>query len=439
MKFWFYTSLILLPFGKILSVRLVEAETKTMLLVPFDLALGMLTLSCILHAWSNRRPKPIRSSISHGTLAFLLWAVFSLVFNVVYFGLNISNAVLSALYLIRWIECFSFFYASKQLVLADPQKARRVVSLLILGAVCFASFGIIQSVYFPDFALTLNPEARPYIDFDSQGHRLVSTFLDPNIAASYISLFCLLSLSQYLHLKERIMPLLILGAALLLTLSRGGILGFGIGAMILLFQIRPLTKGLITITGVFLVLALVTYPIVKDELEERNRISITDDSAMMRLEHIASGLRIAGSNVITGVGFNTLGFVLSTFDVQQEGALSFGFDADFLTMLVLTGSVGLIVYLNIYRLAFKSINVVSRPPSTLLNIAVAKGVLAGTVGALVSSCFSQAVLFPAIMASMWTLWGMVEAQQVTLTDVTVAQCAERSGSKALTSLPAATL
>jgi hypothetical protein len=435
MKFWFYTALILIPFGKGLSVRLAEAETKTFMLVPFDVVLGMLALSCILHAWSNRKTKPPSSSISNATLAFVLWAVCSLVFNVFYFGISASNAALSALYLIRWTECFSFFYASRQLVLANPKRAHWIVSLLTLSAVCFSGFGIIQAAYFPDFALMLNPDARPYIDFDPQGHRLVSTYLDPNIAAGYLSFFCLIALSMYMHLRKWLASFLLLGASLLLTLSRGGILGFIVGAAIILSQARKLTKGLVMIAGSLVLMTFLAYPFVKEEIEERNRISVTDDSAMMRLEHIATGVRIATSNLVTGVGFNTLGFVLPTFDVQQEGALSFGFDTDLLTVLVLTGITGLLLYLNIYRLVFRSARFVATSPLAPPTIAVARGVSAGTVGLLISSCFSQTVLFPAIMACMWTFWGLLEAPQIAPTHVTIPSSMKGSLGGALTPLP----
>ena len=52
----------------------------------------------------------------------------------------------------------------------------------------FAGFGIVQSAFLPNFAQRIYPDARLYLDWDPQGHRLVSTFLDPNFAGAFILL-----------------------------------------------------------------------------------------------------------------------------------------------------------------------------------------------------------------------------------------------------------
>lgn len=170
--------------------------------------------------------------------------------------------------------------------------------------------------------------------------------------------------------------------------------------------------------------AALLYPFVKSELEDTQRMSVSDDSAMMRIQRWTSGLIIAEDNLITGVGFNTLGFVSPVFGIENEGAHAFGFEGDLLVILALTGVVGLILYLNIYRSAFKAAKKIRSVYRPGFASAVARGASAATVGLIISSWFSQTILFPAIMSCMWTLWGIIEAQTAVASgnDIQFSEC-----------------
>jgi O-antigen ligase len=346
------------------------------------------------------------------TLAFLAWAAASLAINAWYYGLNGSELFFSALYLVRWVECFAFFYAAREVVVANSEDAARLVKVLVIGVAAFCLFGFIQSLFLPNFALLLNADARPYIDFDPQEHRLVSSFLDPNIAAGYVLLFGVIAFSLYVEgLRKWVWGLAVLFLALLMTLSRGGLLGFGIGILLVLFRTnRSSRKRAYSLLIPTLLVMAIAYAISSADIQQLDKLGVTDDSAMMRLARWNFGLNIVKERPIVGVGFNTLGFVFERMGIDQRGAGAFGFEGDLIVILALTGVIGLALYLNIYRIVFRNAIRSALQSPDQFKRALARGTGAATFGLLVSSCFSQIILFPAIMACMWTLWGIMEAQ-----------------------------
>jgi hypothetical protein len=407
MKGLFLAALALLPFGRLLNLSLFEGGGKMASLSVLDLLLAVLTLVYV-GRWMVRRQKPFVGQGMAGAIGlFAGWALVSLLFNAHFYELQPREAFFSGLYLMRWVHYAAFFFLACS-YLEGPKDAGLLVRWLLWGAVAFTLFGVLQAVFLPDFALHLHPEARPYVDYDPQGHRLVSTFLDPNIAAGYIVFFCLIALSFYMHGFEGclwIVLLLLLG--LLLTLSRGGLAGLLIGGGLLVFGSRAVVRarlaslaalGAALVAGVYLALA--------PKLEEYQRIAVTDESALMRVRDWLAALEMAKENLISGIGFNTFGFVSWRFGLEREGGLAFAVAGDILLILVLTGIVGLLFYLRIYRQVFRALAGLKQSPRSW-DVAYASGVRAATLAALVSSSFSTVVLYPQIMAVLWTSWAIV--------------------------------
>ena len=102
------------------------------------------------------------------------------------FGLSAFDAFVSVSYLARWL----FYFAVYVVVINTVRAAdvNRVWSALEATILAFAAFGIFQSAFLPGFAQMVYPDSRPYLDWDIQGRRLVSTWLDPNYAGAFIAI-----------------------------------------------------------------------------------------------------------------------------------------------------------------------------------------------------------------------------------------------------------
>src|ERR1051325_4673622 len=170
------------------------------------------------------------------------------------FGLNSFGVAVSLLYLVRWL-----FYFATYVVVINCVRASSVDDVwraLETAILIFAAFGIFQSAFLPDFAQTVYPESRRYYDWDPQGHRLVSTLLDPNFAGGFILIGLLVSLSR-LAAGARVgsWKLLLLTTALLLTASRSSILAFMVGCTVIVL-VRGVSKRMLRAIGLGAVLLL---------------------------------------------------------------------------------------------------------------------------------------------------------------------------------------
>src|ERR1043166_4609931 len=134
-----------------------------------------------------------RSLVVDTTAAFaLLFAgvgLFSAVAAVPRFGITPHDLFISLLYLARWLAYFAIYLYVINNVRADDVKP--VWRTLTTVMVMFAAFGVFQSLFLPGFAQMVYRDSGAY-DWDAQGHRLVSTVLDPNLAASMIMLVLLI-------------------------------------------------------------------------------------------------------------------------------------------------------------------------------------------------------------------------------------------------------
>ena len=102
-----------------------------------------------------------------------------------------------------------------------------------------------QAIFIPHFAQVVYPDSRVVIDFDEQGHRLVSTVLEPNMAGAMIMLVLLVQLAQLAGgVRLSSWKPLLLFAALIATLSRSSMLGLIVGSVIILLA-RGISKRLL--------------------------------------------------------------------------------------------------------------------------------------------------------------------------------------------------
>jgi O-antigen ligase len=322
------------------------------------------------------------------------------------FGLTGMDAVVSLAYLARWLAYFGIYLV----VINDvrPVDVADVWHSLESMMLVFAAFGLLQAAFIPHFAQVVYPESRVGVDWDEQGHRLVSTVLEPNIAGAMIIVVLLIQLAQ-LSAGERV-PIwkpTLLFAALAATLSRSSFLGLMVGAGIIL-AVRGISRRMVRFGILILVLLVPIIPRAVEFAEKYNKISVSDASAMSRVVSWVRVLSVWWDNKLFGIGFNTYRFVLPHYGYEAAAGVS-GSSADggLLFIALMTGAVGVGLYLGMLWLVIRRCRTVWRNPfAERSHQALATGIAAGTVAVCVHSFFVNSLLTPFVMEPLWVLWGL---------------------------------
>jgi hypothetical protein len=339
--------------------------------------------------------------VAFATVGFVsaLWAVPR-------FGLSGLALLVSLAYLVRWFVYFLVYLVVINIVRGDDVMAvwRSLEAMMLV----FAVFGIIQSIFIPHFAQVVYPESRVFVDWDEQGHRLVSTMLEPNIAGSMIMLMLLVNVAQ-LSAGERVAVWkpLIFFAALVASLSRSSFLGLAVGLTVIV-AVRGVSRRMLRFGAVVGVAFLAALPRLVDYAMRFNKLSVSDASAMSRVINWLRALEVWADNPILGIGFNTFGFVVERYGGIRAGAGSYSSDGGLLFIAVMTGVVGLALYVAMLVYVFRSCRRVWRDaelPASWRALAV--GVGAGVPAILAHATFVNSILTPFVMEMLWVLWGLV--------------------------------
>lgn len=403
MKLLVLFCLLLVPLGHLADFRLWQAAGKGAVVMPLEVALCLVAaLYLIKHLGPGRAAPLVRAPYWALPVVFAAWSFASLGVNTSFYGLTLRQAAFSSLYLARWCACAVLYYAVSEL---DNSDRRLAVRTACAGASGLAAFGIYQAIFLPNFAFIVNPMARVGIDADVQGHRLVSTILDPNIAGGFLAIFALLAMAMYLHGRRLwIFPLTLFLAAMIMTVSRGTFAGFVAGLCVLVAS-RGTGKKRLLWVGLLAAIGIVAlWPYLSAEIAHFHRLTIRDPSARSRFRDWALAYSIWTRNWVMGIGYNTFGFVMPLFGVQRIGGSAFGFAGDFALLAVTTGAVGVGLYAAMLaRLAASAARL-----GRLAADPWARGLGAGTRASIIScvtcSLFTSVLLYPSVMTICWVLW-----------------------------------
>jgi O-antigen ligase len=396
-------ALVLMWLGNLGRIPLVSTETKEAPLLVNELLL-VLTLAVGLVACLQARSVRI-DGVAAAAAAFAVIGAGSAVVSAARYGLTGFELTLSLAYLARWVA-----YAGLYVVVVnsarddDAEPLWRTLERVVLA---FAAFGIVQSFFLPGFAQMVTPNETAAVTWDRQGRRLVSTLLDPNFAGALIVLVLLVQLARVAHGDRvaRWKPLLLL-AGVFLTVSRSTVLALGVGGLVIV-SARGLNRRLLATAGIAAALTLPVLPLIIRFAASFNKFSI-DASAMDRTVSWLRALTIVADHPVFGVGFNTYGFVSRAYGWDPVGGQSYTLDGGLLFVTVMTGFVGLAVYLFMLALVARRCRRVWRdrtaPPEAR---GTALGVAAATAALVVHSVFVNSLLLPFIMQPLWILWGVV--------------------------------
>lgn len=396
-------ALLLLCVSNLIRMPVAETGVSRAPIVLNDLFAGLVVVAGVL---VTLRTRSLR--LDDVTLAALLFAAvggLSALAAVPRFGLTAFEVMLSLAYLARWL-----LYLALYVVVINHVRQRdvwRVWGALETAMLIFAAFGIVQSIFLPNFAQMLYPESRLYFDHDPQGHRLVSTILDPNLAAAMLLTVLLVQLAQ-LSTGAKVAgwkPALLL-VALMLTLSRSGVLAFAVGGAVIV-ALRGINKRTLRFAGVGLLVLLALSPRILELAQKYSRLTLSDASAASRVVGWGRAVGTFLEHPWVGIGFNTYGFVQERRGVAAVGIASYSVEGGLLFIAVMTGLVGVTLYSGmLWRVVRRCRRLWRTQAATPEQRGFAIGVAAMTVAMVVDSLFVNSLLTTFVMEPMFVLWGL---------------------------------
>jgi O-antigen ligase len=256
-----------------------------------------------------------------------------------------------------------------------------------------------------------------WIDWDEQGNRLVSTVLEPNIAGGMIVLTLLVQLAL-LAGGERVAlwkPFLMFSAQVA-TLSRSSFVALCVGGAIIL-SVRGVSRRMLRFGAIVGVVVAAASPKLIEYAQSYSKLQV-DASAMTRVTNWLRALRVFADNPIIGVGFNTFGYVGESYGWPRKGLAGNSTDGGLLFIAVMTGIVGLSLYLTMLATVVHRCRRVWRDPDTSQTFrALAVGIGAATIAICVQSFFVNSLLTVFVMEPLWILWGLASILVWTITPV----------------------
>ena len=345
-------------------------------------------------------------------LVFAAVGAISAVLAVPRFGLTAFELLVSIAYLARWVVYLGIYLVVINVVRRDD--AMSLWHTLEGTMLVFAAFGIIQSIFIPHFAQVVYPESRVWVDWDAQGHRLVSTVLEPNIAGGMIVIVLLIQLAQ-LAGGERVSlwkPFLMF-AAQIATLSRSSFVALFVGGAVILL-VRGVSRRMLRFGAVVLLVSLAALPKLIQYAQMYSKLQI-DASAMTRVTNWLRALQVFSDNPVIGVGFNTYGYVAELYGWARVGLSGNSTDGGLLFIAVMTGVVGLGLYLTMLGAILRRCRRVWRDTMMPAEFrALATGIAAMTIAICVQSLFVNSILTVFVMEPLWLLWGLASVLVFTI-------------------------
>ncbi|HTI63750.1 MAG TPA: O-antigen ligase family protein [Gemmatimonadaceae bacterium] len=352
--------------------------------------------------------------VGFAALAFATIGGISALLAVSRFGLSAFQLVVSLAYLARWVLYLGIYLTMVNVV--RERDVTRIWRTLESTVLAIAGFGIVQAIFLPGFAQLVYADSRPYLDWDPQGHRLVSTILEPNIAGAMSMAILLVELAQ-MSVGARVARWkpLVLFAALVLTLSRSAVVGLVLGIAVII-SVYGIPKRLLRAVAAASVIALAALPKLVGFAASYDKFSLSG-SAAARLAAWAMGLRVFLDHPWIGVGFNTYGFVVEReYGLPRLGVANYSTDGGLLFAGAMTGIAGLAVLLWMFSLVYRRCASIWRSKSAS---AEDRGIAIGTVASIIAICahsvFVNSLFTTFVMEIMWVLVGLTFAVRPTRT------------------------
>ena len=387
--------------GGVLGGRNAPVGLNDLLLIP----LWLLLFGVV---FSGQRRWKLDSTVGW-CAAFVTVAAISTMMAVPRYVLDVTQTFGVAAFLIRWLLYFGWY----PFIVAcfDADQIHSVWRRFDHAIMAIAIFGLFQTVFLPGFAQMIHTGGVGVPSWDIQGRRLVSTILDPNFAGILLVFPLLMRLARVAEgLRERKWPLLVLGAAALMTVSRSSLLAFAIG-MLVIVSARGVSARLMKL---FLAGAVVGLPFITVFLafvSGFNKLRV-DASAAQRLVPWIRAFGLVRDHPVLGVGFNAISYAQMDRGWRTYGGSDVSMDGGLLFVAAMTGVVGVLLYMGMLGSAVRRARKLWRDETAPgADRAFATGTAAITVAVVVHSFFVNSLMLPFVMQLMWILWGGVRVLQ----------------------------
>jgi O-antigen ligase len=419
---WALLALVIANLGRVPVLSSAGRDTSVVI---NDLCVTMLVVLGALAATLRRSLMIDRVALAALTFAFVGFA--SAVYAVPRFGLTPLQLFVSLSYLARWLTYFGIYLFVINNV--RPTRVDSVWGSLEAVVMAIAIFGIFQSIFLPGFTQMVY-SGPDNVGWDKQGHRLVSTVLEPNIAASMIVLVLLVQLARIaVGASVAWWKPTVLLVALALTISRSGILALLVGIMVILAA-RGLSVRLLRFFGLLAVLTVAVLPRLIAFAAAYGKFSLGEtSSAGVRLYAWALALGTVADHPLIGVGFNTFGYYKQNTGMLVRTSADYSSDGGLLFVAVMTGLIGLAIYCGMLALVMRRCRTIWRDMTqTASHRGFAIGVAAGVASLVVHSLFVNSIFTTFVMEIMWVSWGLTFV--MTLRDADAPTMAPLSGARA---------
>ena len=374
----FILVLFFFPFGEILRIDFGNG----FVLRPLDIGVGVLVIFWLLTK-HLRKEKIKKKNIFISVLLFTVFGGLSLLIN--YPTLNVSQFLISLMYLIRWVAYAGTFF----IVLDFNENFKKKISiiLIVVGSL-IVGLGYIQYFFYPSLRNLY------YLGWDEHMFRMFSVFLDPNFAGAFFVLFFLFLVNNYFKKKSiaiALLSILTLGAVFL-TFSRSALIMLIVSSTLFLILMNRKIWIVFLLAITLLVLAISSRYF---NIENINLFRIVSSEA--RLETARNAISIISKNPIFGVGFNSYRYAQLKYGFRNEANVTSHADASpdnsFLFVMATTGIVGLIIYLFLWYKILKIASILA---------------ISSVAGAFVDSLFINSLFYPFIMLWLWIIIALKE-------------------------------
>lgn len=398
---WTILALVVANIGRIPALPGADRDASVVL---NDLFVSLLVGLGITSALSRRSLK--LDNVALAALAFVGIGVASAVLGIWRYGLTPGQLVISLAYPVRWLVYFGVYLFVINHV--QPRDAGDVWNAVEWTILAMTAFGIVQAIFLPNFTQMIYAGASDTVGWDQQGHRLMSTVLEPNIMAAMIVLVLLVSLARIAVGVELPWwkPVLLL-AGLALTISRSGVLALIVGCMVILWA-RGLSIKLLRFFGVIMLLMVAVLPRLIAFAAAYGKFDMGEtSSAGVRLYAWAVALSTIAEHPIIGVGFNAYGYYKESAGLAVKNVSDYSSDGGLLFVAVMTGLVGLAAYTVMMWFVVRRCRAIWRDERFGADDrGLAIGAAAGAFAIVVHSLFVNAMFTTFVMEMMWIAWGL---------------------------------
>lgn len=298
---------------------------------------------------------------------------------------------------------YSTFFAACLTFINTEKRFKRILFLIVSFASVMAFFGILQWLANPEgiYGLRGTPQARPFGPFVNQHHFAAFMIMSGGVALGLL-------LGAKTSRDRRILlglAIVVMGVAVVLTSSRGGVLGFvtmlAAASAAAYFTGRHTSddvgetprfgKGKLILAGVAVMGAVILIALAvggNDSLFRGLGIANADaDLTSGRSRFWPIALKIFLDHPILGAGFDAFGVAFTKYDTSSGAFRVEQAHNEYLQILADAGIAGFLCVLSFIVLLFKKGVAIVRNAGTGMRRDGAIGALAGIAGVLVHSFF----------------------------------------------------